>query len=302
MLTEEINIDFTEIQKRKSRNSIKKLIEDKGFRFRELYNFWSHFEENENDITENTIVFSDLYSLVHHIRNVDREVWTYRVKKNNPYFISIIRNKRDEKVADLIDDLLKISDNRLTVIKVTKDFKEIKDKRELLDELNKIITRNFNPDALKKVSFNKVKKSFIVEFNDGVYGEITLHDLDIQDLEDQLLLDSPQISEHGNAVEIFTEDGEIFDIDAAVLKSLISEKTKDQIREQARLTAQNVGDQIKSVRKEKNITQNELSELTNIDQAIISKIETGKHLPRFDTIERIAKGLNVTVSQLLNIK
>lgn len=302
MLTEEINIDFTEIQKRKSRNSIKKLIEDKGFRFRELYNFWSHFEENENDITENTIVFSDLYSLVHHIRNVDREVWTYRVKKNNPYFISIIRNKRDEKVADLIDDLLKISDNRLTVIKATKDFKEIKDKRELLDELNKIIIRNFNPDALKKVSFNKVKKSFIVEFNDGVYGEITLHDLDIQDLEDQLLLDSPQISEHGNAVEIFTEDGEIFDIDAAVLKSLISEKTKDQIREQARLTAQNVGDQIKSVRKEKNITQNELSELTNIDQAIISKIETGKHLPRFDTIERIAKGLNVTVSQLLNIK
>lgn len=302
MLTEEINIDFTEIQKRKSRNSIKKLIEDKGFRFRELYNFWSHFEENENDITENTIVFSDLYSLVHHIRNVDREVWTYRVKKNNPYFISIIRNKRDEKVADLIDDLLKISDNRLTVIKATKDFKEIKDKRELLDELNKIIIRNFNPDALKKVSFNKVKKSFIVEFNDGVYGEITLHDLDIQDLEDQLLLDSPQISEHGNAVEIFTEDGEIFDIDAAVLKSLISEKTKDQIREQARLTAQNVGDQIKSVRKEKKITQNELSELTNIDQAIISKIETGKHLPRFDTIERIAKGLNVTVSQLLNIK
>lgn len=299
MLAEEIKIDFTEVKERKSRHSIKSLIENKGFRFKELYDFWGHFERNENDITENVIVFSDLHSLVSHINRMDREGWTYRVKKNNPYFISFIRNERDARVANVIDKLLKLSDNRVTVIETTKHFTSSKDKKELLDELNKVIARNYTPDALKKVSYNKSQNSFIVAFNDGVFGEVTLSDLQMEDMTDELLLESSQISEHGNALEVFTKDGEIFDIDALVLKSIISQDSRDEIKRETEITAENIGSRIKSVRENEHITQNKLSELTNIDQAILSKIETGKHLPRLDTIERIAKGLKITIAQLL---
>jgi DNA-binding XRE family transcriptional regulator len=299
MITEQINIDFTEIKEKRSKNAIKGLIEDKDFHFSELYNFWYHFEKDENDVIENAIVFIDLYSLIKHLERINKERWTYKVKKSRPYFISIIRNKRDERVAVLIDNLLKISDNRLTVIKATHHFSKSKDRTVFLDEFNKIIERNFTPNALKKVAFNKVKESFIVEFNDDVYGEITLKELGIQDLKEQLLLESAQISEHGNALEIFTQEGEIFDIDALVLKSMLSKESKDEIDKETKLTAQNVGARIKSVRKKLKITQKELAKATDIDQAIISKIETGKHLPRVDTIERIANGLGVTMSQLL---
>jgi len=302
MPTEEIKIDLTEVKERKSRNSIKNLIEETGFPFKVFSNFWSHFEEKENDITRNAIVISDLHSTINHCKKINQELWKYKVQKNKPYFISIIRNKRDERVADLIDNLLKISNNRLTVIKTTKYFSKKEDHKELLDKLQKIIARNFNPDALEKVSFNKSKDSFIIEFNDGSFGEVSLKELDIQSLKNDLLLDSVQISDQGNAIELFTKKGEIFDIDAQVLKSFISTKTRDKIKNDAELTAQNVGNQIKAARKMNNLTQENLSELTNIDQAIISKIETGKHLPRFDTISRIANGLDITVSELLNIR
>ncbi|HYW35843.1 MAG TPA: helix-turn-helix transcriptional regulator [Balneolaceae bacterium] len=302
MPTEEIKIDLTEVKERKSRNSIKNLIEETGFPFKVFSNFWSHFEEKENDITRNAIVISDLHSTINHCKKINQELWKYKVQKNKPYFISIIRNKRDERVADLIDNLLKISNNRLTVIKTTKYFSKKEDHKELLDKLQKIIARNFNPDALEKVSFNKSKDSFIIEFNDASFGEVSLKELDIQSLKNDLLLDSVQISDQGNAIELFTKKGEIFDIDAQVLKSFISTKTRDKIKNDAELTAQNVGNQIKAARKMNNLTQENLSELTNIDQAIISKIETGKHLPRFDTISRIANGLDITVSELLNIR
>lgn len=300
MLTKEIKIDLTEIKEKKSRDSVKNLIHEKGIPFQELYDFWPHFEKNENDITDNTIVFSDLHSLVKHVRSINHENWAFRVKKRNPYFISFIRNNRDEKLADLIDDLLKASYNRLTVINATDHFSKKSQRKKLMNELQNIVLRNFNPDAIKNVGINKNNQSFLIEFNDGDCGEVSFKDLQLEDVVDQLLLDSVKINDKGNSIEIFTKDGEIFDIDSVVLKSLISSSIKNDIKNQTQVTANNVGKRLSIARKKRNITQKELSELTDIDQAIISKIETGKHLPRFDTLERIAKGFGLNVSELLN--
>ena len=44
-------------------------------------------------------------------------------------------------------------------------------------------------------------------------------------------------------------------------------------------------------RKEKNLTQKQLSELTGITQADLSKIENGNANPSFNTLLKLAKGL-----------
>lgn len=44
-------------------------------------------------------------------------------------------------------------------------------------------------------------------------------------------------------------------------------------------------------RKEKNLTQKELSELTGISQADLSKIENGNTNPSLNTLLKLAKGL-----------
>lgn len=48
---------------------------------------------------------------------------------------------------------------------------------------------------------------------------------------------------------------------------------------------------ILNARKENNITQKQLSELTGIAQGDISKIENGNANPSLQTIERIARGV-----------
>lgn len=48
---------------------------------------------------------------------------------------------------------------------------------------------------------------------------------------------------------------------------------------------------ILDARKEKNLTQKELSDITGIAQSDISRIETGNANPSLQTIERIANGV-----------
>ncbi|MCL2018170.1 MAG: helix-turn-helix transcriptional regulator [Oscillospiraceae bacterium] len=48
-------------------------------------------------------------------------------------------------------------------------------------------------------------------------------------------------------------------------------------------------------RKEKNITQKQLSEITGINQADISKIEKGSANPSVRTLQRLAAGMDMNV-------
>lgn len=57
-----------------------------------------------------------------------------------------------------------------------------------------------------------------------------------------------------------------------------------------------LGYQIKQARLKKQLTQFELSNKIDIDQADLSKIENGKLCPSLSTIKRIAKGLNTKIT------
>ena len=54
-----------------------------------------------------------------------------------------------------------------------------------------------------------------------------------------------------------------------------------------------LGKRIREIRISKNLTQEDLSELTNIGASSISKIESGHFHPTDDNLEKIAKALNV---------
>ena len=54
-----------------------------------------------------------------------------------------------------------------------------------------------------------------------------------------------------------------------------------------------LGKRIKEIRLAKNLTQEQLSELTEIGASSISKIESGIYHPSDENLERIAKALNV---------
>lgn len=63
-----------------------------------------------------------------------------------------------------------------------------------------------------------------------------------------------------------------------------------------------LGENIKHIREEKNLSVNELSRKAKVGVATISQIETGKRQGlRSETLEKIAIALEVTTNDLLNI-
>ena len=66
-----------------------------------------------------------------------------------------------------------------------------------------------------------------------------------------------------------------------------------------------IGKTIKHIRKERNLTQEQLGELVGVKKAQISKIENSLTDARFDTIMKVFKALNAKVNfnvELLNQK
>ena len=59
------------------------------------------------------------------------------------------------------------------------------------------------------------------------------------------------------------------------------------------------GEKVRKLRKEKDISQEELAEKIKRDPRTVVAIETGKRNPTLNTIYKIAQALNVSLSELL---
>ncbi|MBT4825926.1 MAG: helix-turn-helix transcriptional regulator [Flavobacteriaceae bacterium] len=62
-----------------------------------------------------------------------------------------------------------------------------------------------------------------------------------------------------------------------------------------------LGKRISFFRKEKGLTQAHLSDLAEMEESAVRRIELGKTNPTFKTLLRISKGLEIPLKQLVDI-
>jgi XRE family transcriptional regulator, regulator of sulfur utilization len=60
-----------------------------------------------------------------------------------------------------------------------------------------------------------------------------------------------------------------------------------------------LGKNLKEIREEKGVTQDNIAMSLGVSRGFISKIENGKTNPTLSTMTKIAKALNVTTDELL---
>ncbi len=63
--------------------------------------------------------------------------------------------------------------------------------------------------------------------------------------------------------------------------------------------AKKLGENLKTLRTKKNITQTELAKTLGVDKSFISNIESGKTNPTLATITGLAQALGVSTNELL---
>lgn len=80
--------------------------------------------------------------------------------------------------------------------------------------------------------------------------------------------------------------------------NITSLDTKDETGQGLKKWLDYVGDRIKKARENAELTQTELSMRAGLPQSHISRLENGQHSPSHITLEKIAKALDISVSQL----
>lgn len=62
----------------------------------------------------------------------------------------------------------------------------------------------------------------------------------------------------------------------------------------------NLGENLRAARVERELTQEQVSELSGVQTGEISRIETGKRDPQVSTLLKIARGLGVSPGELVD--
>jgi len=290
-----LSIDATAIGSTESRKKLMHSIDELGWEYTEVQRFWDYFPTSTSTphVPESTLVIGDLARIVRHYSSSPARSWVTGVREARPYFLAFVRTQNDHKYASLVDDLLRHSDMRMRVCGEPSDKTEVRSC--LADAL-----AAFSPETIISVRFVSDADRLWVEFGDGLSGFVDWGQMGIGDERSRLVAESATVGSHGTTVELTTVDDDVFEIDASSIRGVIDESFARRLGEQAQRIEQAVGERLRSAREERGLTQTELGRLVGIDQAIISKMERGKHTPRLDTLRRIADGLGFSVPGLLS--
>lgn len=288
----DITLDITEVGNKEDRDALLASVSEVFRAPTNLVDFWSEFPERTDRIPERMLVIADLGKIVKRYQSRDYHEWLASVRRAQPYFLALVRTKRDQRYADLVDDLMRHSDLRITVCRDRKTSAFLKCLWQAVSALD--------PNAIVDVRYTPSADRLWIAFSDGLSGFLDWESLGLTEILNQLRLDSATVGSDGATVEILTQDGETFEIDGLSIRALLDVNLAKTISERANESDREVGERIRSARLAQGMTQADLGKRTDIDQAIISKLERGKHQPRFDTVQRLAQGLGWTVSELLS--
>ena len=61
-----------------------------------------------------------------------------------------------------------------------------------------------------------------------------------------------------------------------------------------------IGDRLKTLREEKNLSQGEVEKRTGLLRCYISRVENGHTVPAIDTLEKLARAFEIPLYQLFN--
>jgi ribosome-binding protein aMBF1 (putative translation factor) len=261
----------------------------------EYERFWEYFpfEAACHRIPRRMLVVADLARIVNHYRGMGNGRWLASVRRVRPYFLALVRTKRDERCASLIDDLMRYSDHRMSVCGSMSCDEEV---RECLSAALAAL----DPEALVEVRYSPAREDELwVEFGDGLSGYVDWAGMGVCDVAGSLVRESATAGVRGKAIELTTKEGELFEIDSLSVRSILDRDLAREVSLQAAASDEAVGQRLRAARKSAGLTQVELGERAELDQAVISRLENGTHQPRVDTLERVAAALDMSLADLL---
>lgn len=289
-----ITLDLEGVRSTRVRSTLRSLLDDLTQGTAAHEGSWEALVSGKPmEVPGRLVVMTDLSSCASMFKGVPSARWTRAVAEAHPFILAFVRTKRDQRHAALVDDIMSASLNRVRVCHVD---------LQATDRLRGCVSRALaavDPESVVDVRYSEGAGSLWVEFGDGLKAILTWKRLRLEGLEPALLPGTARVGEELDAIQVLREDDSIFEIDALSVRSLVEPRTRQKVAEQDSASLGSVGRKLREKRRGLGLTQTALAEKSRLDQPLISKLERGKHCPRFDTLERYAGGLGLSVAELL---
>jgi DNA-binding XRE family transcriptional regulator len=286
-----LHLDVSSVRSADARQVVRDAFEALGQAYHEIDGFGSSFSSGAH-VPKHSLVCADLSSVVRLYSSAERLDWTGMIREVQPYILALIRTKRDESYLEWVDDLVRASDLRFSVCR----FQAHADKQ--LRQCLAHAVSSLGPESILDVRYSRADDALWLEFGDGFSGTVRASDLGYEEA-DGLRLETAAVTAYRTAVQVFNRAGDIVDIDSEALRALLDERFALAAKIEAETASRIIGERLREERKRLGVSQTELSRRSGLDQAIISKIERGHHQPRWNTIERYARGLGTKPDLLL---
>jgi DNA-binding XRE family transcriptional regulator len=255
---------------------------------------WGSFlKGNHPSSPSRFVVFTDLSTCAREFKRSSIHRWTSAVRTARPYIVALVRNKTDQRYTDLVDDILQASESRVSVCSLSPGDE---------NALKAYVTRaafSTDPSAIIEVRYSVDEDRLWVCFGDGHKASLPWKNLGLTGVSPALLPKTAAISKDHDSIQVLRQDGSIFDIDSVAVRALVDKAARQSIQEASVQNAQELGHLLRESRRAQGKTQLEVSRLSGLEQALISKLENGRHRPRFDTLRRYSEALGLTVAEML---
>lgn len=221
---------------------------------------------------------------------------TFPEKDLNRFIFYIKQYKKDMPVLLLsADHSLSVESEamrNLAVYGYIKHPDKVEEIEEILEDLNKLFELDMDR-KFERVDYLESERVFACTFKD--MKKYFLKRDDISDNVDGKVAHII-VDEAGHHFTIKYASGEQSIIPWDFVKSICDEKYEYYNgNNRTNVSAIEIGQKIKKHRQSLKLTQEELETKTGIKRANIARIETGKHSPSLETLEKLAQALNVPV-------
>jgi DNA-binding XRE family transcriptional regulator len=261
---------------------------------------WVH--QIPDETPQPALLFSDLSAVARAITPRTASEWLTTSRRRRLWVVAFLAEKAKSEETARIEGILRSLDGRLSLVAeprfslVARRWKEagecVRNTVALLEDHALLDVRTL-PDPFR----------FLVRFGDGLAGVLTPEQLGLDGLTGELSFHSAAPGSGGRTLQIAPRPGggrEGVALDAEFVRTLVDQAGGDRQAESALSgSSAPVGARIRAARRFRQLSQAELGRRIGMDQAVISNLERGVHSPRTDTLKRVARGLGMSLSELL---
>jgi DNA-binding XRE family transcriptional regulator len=166
---------------------------------------------------------------------------------------------------------------------------------EILEDLNTIFKLDMEK-KLEKVDYLEKENVFSCTF--GNKEDLFLSRKDIPE-DDGSLIKEVSIDKNKYYFSVLLESGKKYEVPWDFIRYICDEKYEFSGKKSGKMSALEIGKRITWLRKSKKLTQQALASQSGIQRANIARIESGRHSPSLETLERIADSLNLSVARIV---